>query len=234
MSADTLARAPHAAAAARAPTLRVAVFDRRPIVADGFGALLAAPDEVEIVAVCYTARDVARAVARIPVDVIVAGIVPDDAEVARRILARLGPRAAAERPRLVGVVSGDQDVADLLGGSSITTVSSRVRPETLREVVLCPFPGRIWTLSPQLVRPPAAPLATGSATRADLLTERERDVLAGIEGGLSTKEIATRLGITTNTVRTHAQRLMSKLDVHSRLQAAAYAAEDLRPRPGGG
>ena len=58
-------------------------------------------------------------------------------------------------------------------------------------------------------------------------------MLRGIENGLSTNEIAMSLGIAPNTVRTHAQRLMSKLSVHSRVQAAAIAAvEDRSPLAG--
>ena len=69
-------------------------------------------------------------------------------------------------------------------------------------------------------------IAGGSVvvSRGASLTSRERDVLRGLAEGLSTKEIAVRLGITVNTVRTHVQHLMPKLGVHTRLHAAAIAA----------
>ncbi len=41
--------------------------------------------------------------------------------------------------------------------------------------------------------------------------------------GLNNTEIAKRLGIAQNTVRAHAQRVLTKLQVHSRLEAAAFA-----------
>jgi len=55
------------------------------------------------------------------------------------------------------------------------------------------------------------------------MTQREREVIALIAVGLSNKEIATRLGIATDTVKSHVRNVMDKLALHSRLQIAAYA-----------
>ena len=55
------------------------------------------------------------------------------------------------------------------------------------------------------------------------LTEREHEVLALLVEGASGPDIAARLGIRTNTVRTHVQSILTKLQVHSRLEAAAFA-----------
>jgi two-component system nitrate/nitrite response regulator NarL len=56
------------------------------------------------------------------------------------------------------------------------------------------------------------------------LTTRESQVLALLRAGLSTAQIALRLSISQHTARTHIQNVLMKLDVHSRLEAAAYAA----------
>jgi DNA-binding NarL/FixJ family response regulator len=56
-------------------------------------------------------------------------------------------------------------------------------------------------------------------------TPREREVLALIVAGLDNKSIAVRLGIGTGTVRAHVQHVLEKLGVHSKLEAAAAAAE---------
>ena len=60
---------------------------------------------------------------------------------------------------------------------------------------------------------------------AEPLSERELEVLALIAGGLSNQEIAQKLFISLNTVRTHTKNINSKLNVHSRTQAAARAKE---------
>jgi DNA-binding NarL/FixJ family response regulator len=55
--------------------------------------------------------------------------------------------------------------------------------------------------------------------RAADLTEREQQVLACMTEGLSNRQVADRLGLSTNTVRNHVQRILYKLNVHSRLEA---------------
>ena len=55
------------------------------------------------------------------------------------------------------------------------------------------------------------------------MTSREREVIDLIAEGLSNKEIATRLTIATDTVKSHVRNVMEKLMLHTRLQIAAYA-----------
>jgi DNA-binding NarL/FixJ family response regulator len=57
------------------------------------------------------------------------------------------------------------------------------------------------------------------------LTERELEVLSLVGHGRSNKEIATDLGITERTARTHVSNILGKLDLQSRTQAALYAVE---------
>jgi two-component system nitrate/nitrite response regulator NarL len=56
------------------------------------------------------------------------------------------------------------------------------------------------------------------------LTARERQVLDLLVEGASSQDIARTMSIRSNTVRTHIQNILSKLEVHSRLEAAAYAS----------
>ena len=55
------------------------------------------------------------------------------------------------------------------------------------------------------------------------MTHREREVIALIAAGLSNKEIANRLNIANDTVKSHVRNVMDKLALHSRLQISAYA-----------
>jgi two-component system, NarL family, nitrate/nitrite response regulator NarL len=55
------------------------------------------------------------------------------------------------------------------------------------------------------------------------LTPREREVLGLLVEGADGRTIAARLGISRNTVRTHVQSILTKLQVHSRLEAATLA-----------
>jgi DNA-binding NarL/FixJ family response regulator len=55
------------------------------------------------------------------------------------------------------------------------------------------------------------------------MTPREREVIALIAEGMSNKEIAQRMEIATDTVKSHVRNVMDKLALRSRLQIAAYA-----------
>ena len=64
---------------------------------------------------------------------------------------------------------------------------------------------------------------TADLRRLDILSRREREVLALTAEGLSQKQVAARLGISAKTVSAHMQSLLVKLGVHSRIEAVALS-----------
>ncbi|WP_156726134.1 response regulator [Streptomyces apocyni] len=88
-------------------------------------------------------------------------------------------------------------------------------------------------ISPAVTRRLIAEFAAKSAPSAsapdpavlDALTRREREVLGSLGGGLSNAEIAKRLDMAEATVKTHVSRLLAKLGLRSRVQAAVLARE---------
>jgi DNA-binding NarL/FixJ family response regulator len=68
--------------------------------------------------------------------------------------------------------------------------------------------------------------SSGTKRRAEPITEREREVLKLVAEGLSTKEIADRLDISTRTVETHRANLMRKLGLHSVARLTQYAIRE--------
>jgi two-component system, NarL family, nitrate/nitrite response regulator NarL len=85
---------------------------------------------------------------------------------------------------------------------------------------------------PLYERPPGAHYERPRDLLAAQLTPRELEVLALLVEGAGSARIADQLDISWNTVRTHAQSILTKLQVHSRLEAAAVAVQQsLVPDP---
>jgi two-component system nitrate/nitrite response regulator NarL len=140
-------------------------------------------------------------------------------------------------------------------GATVLAVTALADPRLLREVMKAGFHGFITkdtpmtrfvdsiksAMSGHLVVPHRlAAKAAGARSQeeqeasllSEQLTARERDVLAMLVEGSRSEEIAQRLSISPNTVRTHIQNILTKLQVHSRLEAAAFAVKHGVVRPG--
>ena len=75
-------------------------------------------------------------------------------------------------------------------------------------------------------------LSSREARSAEMLSKREREVLAELGTGASTEQIADRLFLSVHTVRNHVHSVLHKLDAHSRLEAVSRAQKQglLEPR----
>lgn len=206
-------------------TTRVAVFHHQPLVADGLATLLSLDDGIEVVGISSRASRLIATVADARPQVVVFGFAASGYSHPDRLISRVWAASVGCRPSFVVIVPSDRDAADVLAVDAMAVVTTDVTGYTLRELVRSASDSGSRRVPLELVRPAAAPSVRISDAARTVLTARESEVLCGIGSGLSTKEIAASLGISVNTTRTHAQRLMSKLRVHSRLQAAALAAE---------
>jgi PAS domain S-box len=75
----------------------------------------------------------------------------------------------------------------------------------------------------EIVQERTAPAAQSNGNGTSGLTKREIEILQLMAAGANTKVLAERLNVSPATVRNHAQNIFAKLDVHSRLEAVAWA-----------
>jgi two-component system, NarL family, nitrate/nitrite response regulator NarL len=195
------------------------------------------------VTMAQTGQDALEAVRTRAFDVILVDIgLPDGSGLA------VGSRILQERPaaKLLAVTGFDdpQAVKEALRVGFRGYVTKDVRAQRFVSAIKAVMDG-------QVVIPRQLASAVGGARSAEdrhaallaqQLTDREREVLALLVEGAGGAEIAERLSISTNTVRTHVQSVLTKLQVHSRLEAATFAvrhglvaslgADGRRPSPG--
>jgi two-component system, NarL family, nitrate/nitrite response regulator NarL len=89
--------------------------------------------------------------------------------------------------------------------------------------------GEILVDVPQAVPPSRAAEPNQALCMAAHLTSRERECLMMLVEGLDTVAMVDRLGVSRTTVRTHLQAVLTKLGVHSRLEAASFAVRHRLP-----
>ncbi len=75
----------------------------------------------------------------------------------------------------------------------------------------------------EIVQEHMVPAAPSNGNGASGLTKRESEILQLMAAGANTKVLAERLHVSPATIRNHAQNIFAKLDVHSRLEAVAWA-----------
>src|SRR5215469_5844616 len=151
------------------------------------------------------------------------------------VLQRL--RAAWPAAHVV-VVSGDHDVAHAVEAAragAAAWVSKEQGADELETVLRGVCQGHSW-FPPEMLGEILRELrddvrkAREDSDPLDVLSPRERDVLASMAEGKRGRQIAEELLISADTVRTHTRTIFSKLDVHSRLEAVRIArAAGLRP-----
>lgn len=91
--------------------------------------------------------------------------------------------------------------------------------------IVAPGPTRrlLDFVTPQLTGDPEESARTKDGRRLELLTEREKEVLVEVAHGYSNAEIGERLHMAEPTVKTHVGRVLTKLDLRSRVQAVIFA-----------
>jgi DNA-binding NarL/FixJ family response regulator len=201
---------------------RVLIVEDHQVVADGLAALI--NDQADMTVVGH-AGAVAEAVAR------AAELRPDIVLMDFRLPDGTGADAGMEirrmRPetRLIFLTREDSEgarFAALEAGASAFLHKSRAAAEVVEAIRMVAAGGSLYT--PRII---SALLNKRREMENQLerLTPREKEVLRMMAEGAASRDIASRLGISYTTVRTHIRSLGSKLGVHSKLEAIVKARE---------
>jgi DNA-binding NarL/FixJ family response regulator len=216
--------------------IRVLIADDQPLIREGLRTILEAQPDIEVVGEAGDGSDAIEQARGLRPDLVLMDVeMPgtDGIEATRRLLGD-GVRA----PRVVVLTTFDREdyIAAALRAGATGFLLKTLAPAELVAAVRGAVSGDAL-LAPEvtrrLIESYLAKPEPGGSERLRELTEREREVLAAMAGGLSNTEIAARLFLGEATVKTHVNRLFAKLGVRDRAQAVIAAYETGLVAPGG-
>jgi len=208
--------------------ITILLADDHKIVRDGLCALLEREADFTVVAAVQDGRTALEKVTALAPSVAILDIgMPDlnGIEAARRI------KAARPQTLVIGLsMHADRRfIAEMLRAGASGYLLKDCAFEELNRAIRAVVGGGTW-LSPRIagtvIEDYINQLAAGAPAPAGTLSDREREVLQLIAEGMTTKQIALKLGVSTKTIETHRQNIMHKLDVHSVAELTKYAIRE--------
>jgi NarL family two-component system response regulator LiaR len=199
--------------------ITVVLVDDHAVVTEGLRRFLESFPDIRVVGTARSGEELLERLASwqprvLVLDLLMPGGI-DGIETTRRAL------QASPEMRIVALTASTDEArmnAALRAGAS-GYVRKDAEPELLLKAIRALAGGRTF------IDPAAAGAAGSPAVPTDDLSPREIDVLREIAFGRTNKDVAQRLFITEETVKTHVARILSKLGLQNRTQLVAYAVK---------
>jgi DNA-binding NarL/FixJ family response regulator len=217
--------------------IRVLIVDDEPLVRSGVRMILESEHDIEIVGEAADGNEALEQAHVLTPDVVMLDIrMPglDGIETTRRLLER---KHAAPRILILTTFDLDEYVYEAMKAGASGFLLKNVPPAKLVDAVRTVADGDAL-LAPAITRRmierfvQRAPVGAGRPAQLAELTEREVDVLRLIARGLSNAEIGKALFLSEATVKSHVNRILTKLDLRDRTQATVLAYETGLIEPG--
>jgi DNA-binding NarL/FixJ family response regulator len=201
-------------------TIRILIADDHEVVRQGLRTLLSLDAEFEVVGEAADGSEAVRYARRLRPDVILMDLLmPEIDGVAATQLVR-GELPDTEVIALTSVLE-DAHVVGAIRAGAIGYLLKDTHADELRRAIKAAAAGQVQ-LSPKVAERLLRDVRTPTAA-PEPLSPREQEVLRLLAGGRTNKEMAHELAIGEKTIKTYVSRILGKLGVQSRTQAALYA-----------
>jgi DNA-binding NarL/FixJ family response regulator len=208
--------------------LRVMLVDDHALVRAAVRQALMAPD-IEIVGECATGEEALVLAPELRPDIVLLDVdMPGMSGV--HVVRELAPRLPGTKIIMLTVSDRDRDILEAMRSGATGYMTKDVGPEALQRAVRGAAAGDL--AMPRRLAARVVAEFSASARRAPTASEgdglaalspREIEVLRSLRDGLTDREIAGALGLSTRTVETHVANILRKLDVRNRAEAARRA-----------
>jgi DNA-binding NarL/FixJ family response regulator len=204
--------------------IRALIVDDHPVTREGLRTALSMSDEVvEVVGEAASGEEAVKAARDLIPDVVFMDVrMPgmDGIEATRRI------REASPDTRVILITIDESRgaISDAIQAGVSGYLLKDASPEALVDAARNAVEGNA-VIHPQLTKTfiEEVHLAESEGTKAMPLSKREREILQKVADGATTRQVATDLGISPHTVKTHLERIFEKLGANDRAQAVAIA-----------
>ena len=204
-------------------TIRLLIVDDHAVVRQGLREFLRLQEGIDVVGEAASAADAVEVAATTSPDVVLLDLVMPDGN-GIGALRRLIEVAPGVRVLVLTSFADDAQIFAAMAAGASGYLLKDIDPQALADAIRDVHAGRP-ALHPTVA---ARLMRQGSTARIahDDLTAREREVLRLMVEGLANKQIAQRLGIGEKTIKTHVSRVLAKLGVADRTQAAVLAIRE--------
>jgi len=191
--------------------IRVAIADDHALFRQGLRSLLALRAELAVVAETDRVDGLHPMLRHTPCDVLLL-----DLQLDRNSLADIAALAAQTKVIVVTASEQAEDALAAIRAGASGVVFKRFAIETLVDAVRTVAGGHVWVAPPPGATELEEPLT-------EPLTPREREIVRHVALGLRNAEVAARLAISEDTVKTHLNKVFQKLGLRDRVQLTLYA-----------
>jgi DNA-binding NarL/FixJ family response regulator len=195
--------------------IRIVIADDHALFRQGLKSLLRLQPDVIVVGEAARADEIPAILAAAACDILLL-----DLGLERNSLADVESLAAQVRIVVVTASEQAEDAVDALGSGARAVVFKRFAVDTLMEAIHSVAAGNVWM-------PPSVQTHIASGLRQPArapLTPREREIIRAVALGLRNAEVAKKLFISEQTVKTHLNNIFQKLGIRDRVELTLYAA----------
>jgi len=207
-------------------TIRIMLVDDHQVVREGFRGLLERQSDMEVVGEAGDGRAGVKLAEELAPDVVVMDVAMqglNGVEATRQVLQRV-PKV---KVLALSMHPGKRVVGEMLQAGALGYLTKSCALEELVHAVRTVAAGGTF-LSSSVEQPDEiGALRPDSAARGKAeLSQREREVLQLVAEGMSTKEVAATLHVSTKTIETHRGNIMRKLGIHSIAELTKFAVRE--------